>query len=645
MCGIAGVLGRLSDRNRGVLQRMKSAIAHRGPDGDGSWESMPDARGAGVMLGFRRLAILDLSTAGMQPMVDSVTGDVVVFNGEIYNYAEIRGRLAAQGQLFQSSGDTAVMLRALSLQGREAIGGFRGMFAFAFWNSSARQLTLARDPLGMKPLYFAQNPDPEGEWSLVFASELRAILASGLLGRPRLDPHAAASVVWNGFMISPDTAIAGVQSVWPGQVRVFDGALKQGLPEFHWRLPDAGEQRMDEKELAQALAECVRIHLASDVPLGVFLSGGIDSSAIANLAHRSSPGQVSTFTLAFDERDHDESPFARSIAQAIGTHHREMVLTEQHFIDQLDAALDSLDQPSFDGLNSFYMSQAVREAGFKVALVGTGGDELFGGYTTFRDLPAFMQWHARLRWIPRPVQTQAARMLASVIQPQRGVVPQQSRWAKLPEMVAHGGDMLALYQLAYALFLPDFQRELLGDSGHSAPADGLTPAMRERLEDETRRRSPLATISVLEQRIFLGERLLRDTDAASMAASIELRLPLVDSVLLESVMRVPDDKRYLPLRRKAMLRRIGLVGLDPTLFDRPKAGFVLPFDRWLKTKLGKSVDKVMRDPVAIRPTGLDPAVVGRLWQAYLNGTPGIYWTRVWALYVFVRWCQRYDVSV
>jgi asparagine synthase (glutamine-hydrolysing) len=208
-------------------------------------------------------------------------------------------------------------------------------------------------------------------------------------------------------------------------------------------------------------------------------------------------------------------------------------------------------------------------------------------------------------------------------------------------MVRYGDDLLSLYQLAYALFLPDFRQQLLGDAMADAFADGLPAAMRARLQLETQSRSPLSAISVMEQRLFLGERLLRDTDAASMSASIEIRLPLVDQVLFENVDRLHDRERYHPLGQKSVLRRIGLRGLDPALFERPKTGFVLPFDRWIRTGLGKVMDRTMRDPVAVKPTGLNPEAVGRLWQAFLDGAPGIYWSRVWALYVLVRWCQRH----
>jgi len=642
MCGIAGIVGRLSEPNRAALQRMKDAIAHRGPDAEGTWESDPDPRGWGAILGFRRLAILDLSPAGEQPMVDPVTGHAIVYNGEIYNYVHLRDRLVAQGQAFQSTGDTAVMLRALGLHGRRAVGWLRGMFAFASWDVRERRLLMARDPLGIKPLYLARNPDPKGEWALVFASEVRAILAAGLLGKPRLNPRAAASVVWNGFVVTPETAIAGIEPVWPGQLRVFDAAGKEQLQEYFWSAPPPGaSEPTDEAGVARGLEESVRLHLASDVPLGVFLSGGVDSSAVANLAQKASRTPVHTFTLAFGEEEYNEGPIARRIAAAIGTQHQEVVLTEQHFIGQLDAAMNSLDQPTFDGLNSYYMSHAVRQAGFKVALVGTGGDEMFGGYTSFRDLPALQRWCRRAQWFPGGMRDSLARLVSSLLQPSTGPVPQQTRWAKLPHMVQRGDDLVSLYQLAYALFLPDFQEQLLDGAAHGPLADGLPAAMRARLQTEMQSRAPLEAISLLEQRMFLGERLLRDTDAASMAASIEVRLPLVDQRLLECVNQLPEHLRYRPLGKKAMLRRIGLRGLDPALFERPKSGFVLPFDRWLRTGLGKAMDQTMRDPEAVRPTGLNPEAIRRLWQAFLDGAPGIYWTRIWAVYVLVRWCLRH----
>ena len=641
MCGIAGIIGRLDESNRAALRRMNDAMVHRGPDAGGTWVSTPDARGWGALLAHRRLAILDLSPAGAQPMTDPVTGHVVTFNGEIYNFADLRQRLVAEGQAFTSTGDTAVMLRALGLHGAAAVKWLRGMFAFACWDPKQRKLLLARDPLGIKPLYVARSANPDAGWSVAFASELRALLASGLLGTPRLDPQAVASGVWNGFVVGPGTAVKGVELLSPGKLVEFDGAGKQIRDEDFWSIPDhAPDPTMDEDHLAAVLEEGLRLHLASDVPLAVFLSGGIDSSVMANLAQRAAKSPIHTFTLAFEEQELNEGPIAKRIAAAIGTQHHEVVLTEQHFVENLDAALDSLDQPTFDGLNSYYMSHAIRDAGFTVALSGTGGDELFGGYASYRDLPVLQRWSRRTGWMSGSLKVAAAQLASRLLSRSGKTVPPQTRWAKLPEMVRRGDDLLALYQLAYALFLPGFQRDLLAPDFADALADGLPPAMRRRITAETRARTPLSAISVMEQRLFLGERLLRDNDVASMAASLEQRVPLVDQVLFESVDRLPEQARYQPLGRKAMLRRIGLRGLDPALFERPKSGFVLPLDRWIRRGLQDAMDRTLRDPQAIAPVGLDPVAVERLWRAFLDGAPGIYWSRVWSVYVFIRWCHR-----
>jgi asparagine synthase (glutamine-hydrolysing) len=641
MCGIAGIIGRLDEPNRAALERMSGAMLHRGPDASGTWVSEPDARGWGALLAHRRLSILDLSPAGAQPMVDPETGHVVILNGEIYNYCDLRRRLVAEGQEFQSTGDTAVMLRAIGLHGAGAVRWLRGMFAFACWDPKQRRLLLARDPLGIKPLYVARSPDPNPRWSVAFASELRALLASGLLGTPHLDPQAAASSVWNGFVVGPGTSVKGVDLLWPGRLLELDGVGREICKQDFWRIPErAPDPTMDEHGLAAILEEGLRVHLASDVPLAVFLSGGVDSSVTANLAQRAARSPVHTFTLTFEEQELNEGPIARRIAAAIGTEHHEVVLTEGRFVENLDAALDSLDQPTFDGLNAYYMSQAIRSAGFTVALSGTGGDELFGGYPSYRDLPVLQRWSQCVAWVPRGLQVAAAKLATWPLRRSGGAVPPQTRWAKLPDMVRHAGDLLALYQLAYALFLPGFQHELLAPGFADPLVDGLPVGMRQRVTAETRARTPLSAISVMEQRLFLGERLLRDNDAASMASSLEQRVPLVDQVLYESVDQLPDDTRYLPLGRKALLRRIGLRGLDPALFERPKSGFVLPFDRWIRRGLKDVMDRTLRDPQAVAPAGLDPTAVERLWRTFCDGAPGMYWSRVWSVYVFIRWCHR-----
>ncbi|MGY6501041.1 MAG: asparagine synthase (glutamine-hydrolyzing) [Acidimicrobiales bacterium] len=644
MCGIAGLLGAVTAETRSAVERMSDALVHRGPDGEGMWESDLDDRGHGCIMAHRRLSILDLSSAADQPMTDVGGGHTIVFNGEIYNFRELRAELTARGERFTSSGDTEVMLRWLAAHGPDRCDRLRGMFAFAVWDHRRRRLTLARDPHGIKPLYVCRNPDPNGDWTLVFASEVRAILAAGLLDRPRLAPEAVASVVWNGFVAGPLTAVEGIERHDPGVVSVIDAAGATVTSTFARMGADGGDGTTIEG-LARELQQSVDVHLEADVPLGVFLSSGIDSSVVANLARRARPDdRIDTFTLAFEDQSLNEADPARAIAEAIGTEHHEILLTESDFVADLDTALDTLDQPTFDGLNTYFMSRSVRQAGLTVALAGTGGDELFGGYQTFAKLPAFARWSRATRAVPEPARRSVARRVSQLAQRGKaGDVAPQTRWAKLPEMVAAGGDLLALYQLSYALFLPEMQSELLTEGLDPLP-NGLPSALQDRLREETRGATALASLSVFEQRCFLGERLLPDSDAASMAVSLELRVPLVDHTLSAHVARMDDDRRYRPVGRKQALRDAGLVGIPPALFERPKQGFQLPFDLWIRRNLGSSMDDTMRDRSSAEMVGLDGAAVRRLWDAYRSGAPGLFWSRVWAIYVLIRWCDRNGVA-
>lgn len=650
MCGIAGLIGRITEGNRQAVRLMSAALAHRGPNGEGFFETSPEGDGNGVLLAHRRLSVLDLSNAAAQPMTDGARPEhTLVFNGEIYNYVDLRSRLQDQGQTFSSSGDTEVLLRALAVHGTDALSSLRGMFAVAHWDGSRKTLNLSRDPLGIKPLYICRNPDPnpDREWSILFASEVRAVLAARLMTAPRLSRTATRNFIWNGFVPGPETIVEGVELLPAGNLITFDLKGNSGPLHAFSKAPSRDAPKTATvQDVRRTLQESVSLHLASDVPLGVFLSGGIDSSSVANMAARASTTRVETFTLTFAEREYDEGPFAREIARAIGTHHSEVMLTEQSFISTLDEAMESMDQPTFDGLNSFYISRAVRSAGITVALLGAGGDELFGGYTTFRDLPRLQAIASMLRAVPKSARLALARGIARVAQRKSDAVGSQARWAKLPSMMACSDDTVQLYQLAYALFLPEYQSALLGESGDQpSGAIGLPNELRKELEKESEGRSALSAIANLEQRLFLGQRILRDTDAASMAVSLETRLPLVDTEVVDVISRLPDDIRFFPLRRKQVLRDIGLEGLDPALFERKKSGFQMPFDRWIRSNLGAEMDGTMRNRQLCRDIGLDGETVEHLWQSFQSGRSKVFWSRVWALYVLLRWCDRHAIKL
>jgi len=661
MCGIAGAVGNLApssldtapNRNAvsACVDRISAAQRHRGPDGAGSWAT---ERGE-VVFGHRRLAIIDLSEAGAQPMVDTSSGCVITFNGEIYNFRDIRRELEAAGEEFRSSSDTEVILKAYARWGLGVVPRLRGIFAMAIWDPRARAVHLIRDHLGIKPLYWTrvQHSSLGGEM-LLFASEVRALLASGVVAR-RLDPTAVASYLSQGFVVGPATIVegiellpaAGILTIAPGR-RAQDAGNNRYTLGCYWRPPASGTQRTTEDELRHELANTVRMQLVSDAPLGIFLSGGIDSSAVAALASDAQPGAVHTFTIGFEETGLDESQYAARVALAIGSRHTNVKLREEDFLRQLPDALKAIDQPTFDALNTYFVSRAAREAGMTVALAGTGGDELFGGYPSFAELPRMLRAGA---WVPWPLDSAiggAYRAGAALYWRVLGQAPPQTRWGKIADVASGGGDLLRLYQTSYALFTREAQSRLAssrvraaqGSQDFGLPAE-VAHAWRDRIEDS----EILHAISLLELSSFVGERLLRDTDAASMAVSLEARVPLLDWALCEKVAGLDPARRFLPLGKKRLLRDLALKRIDAAIFDRPKSGFVLPIGEWAKRRLQPEMERVLSDTPLVGRAGLDPESVRTLWKSYVAGRPGLYWSRVWSLYALLSWCQNHDVTL
>ncbi len=642
MCGIAGAVGRLDAEIHQAVDRAGQRMVHRGPDADGRWASAE--AGPGATFTHRRLAIIDLSEAGVQPMTDADTGIVICFNGEIYNFAALRKELEAAGQHFRSAGDTEVLLKGYAHWGREVVERLRGMFAFALWDASERRVLLARDRLGIKPLYLAKVERPAGRRALLFASEVRALLAGGLVPR-RLSEAGLASYLWNGFVVSPDTIVHGVRQLAAGHSAWVDAEGNLGHEEAYWELPVETKDPDAEARLAEALHEAVALRLISDVPVGVFLSGGIDSSAIASLAVQASSRQVRTFNIAFDEAGFDESPHARAVAAALGTDHHEIRLSQALFHEQLEAALGGLDQPTFDGINTYFVSRAVREAGMTVALSGAGGDELFGGYRSFRDLPRAAHWSSRLSPLPEGLLRAGGALAARILSGGRGPVPPQTRYGKLGDALATRGDLVGLYQISYGLFSESFLATLWKGDGSPPAERGLPPQVAAALRERIDGANPLAAISALELRCFVGERLLRDTDTASMAVALEARVPLLDHEVVEAAAALPRDVRYASLGSKQPLRDAALSSLDPALFDRPKSGFVLPLEVWTREALKGEMDSAFRDRDRCEAAGLAPDAVAKLWQAWQQRAPGLYWSRLWSLHTLLHWTRSEGVSL
>jgi asparagine synthase (glutamine-hydrolysing) len=648
MCGIAGALGRPSRELEAAVQRMNAAQAHRGPDGDGLWRSPRTPQGGQALFAHRRLAIIDTSADGQQPMTSLETGDAIVFNGEIYNYRELRAELEALGRHVHTRTDTEVLLAAWAEWGPACVERLRGMFAFALWDGSRGRVFFARDRLGIKPLYWARV-DVGGAPTLLFASELRALLASELVER-KLEPAALASYAWHGFVVGPQAIARGVRLMQPGTRASVDPAAPELHEERWWDEPGPPRVQESERELGplrEALEEAVRLRLVSDVPLGIFLSGGIDSSAVAALAMRAGGGTLRTFNVGFgaEAAELDESHHARAVAAALGTQHSELRLDEALFAARLPQALDALDQPTFDAINTWFVSRAVREAGITVALSGAGGDELFGGYSSFADLPRARRWSKRAAHVPAGLSRALARLLARAAGGAPGAVPPQGRWGKLADALDARGDPILLYQAAYALYTREFLGELFEPQALAAAPWGLVDGRHAQLAQRCAGRSELAAISSLELASFVEERLLRDTDSASMAASLEVRVPLLDHVVLERAAALHPDRRYQPLRRKAALREAALGALDPALFDRPKAGFVLPVEQWCRAGARAEVEAVLHERETCLAVGLRPAAVERLWRAFQERAPGIYWSRVWSIFILLWWSRRHRLAL
>jgi asparagine synthase (glutamine-hydrolysing) len=643
VCGIAGAIGWVDERVERAILRASERQAHRGPDGSGAFSS--PGRGPGrVTFTHRRLAILDLSDDASQPMIDPDSGTVIVYNGEVYNFRELRRELEAAGQRFVSKGDTEVVLKAYSQWGDACLERLRGMFALAIYDPRAGRVLLARDRLGIKPLYTAQVTGAGGETTILFASELRALLATGLIDG-RLEPAGLASFLWNGFVIGPTTILRGVTRLPPGTALEIElEGLRERERRF-WTLPRAARAPGSADALGHELEAAVGMRLVSDVPLAVFLSGGVDSSAVTALAARASSGRLTTFHVRFDEQGYDESPYARAVAERLGTDHHEIRIDEGNFRRRLPDALDAIDQPTFDALNTYLVSRAVREAGIKVALAGTGGDELFGGYESFAILPRLRRWSRLTSLAPQPLVRAAAAGLARLRLGRSGAVPPQTRWAKLGEALVQNGRLLELYQLSYGLFLPEFLRELSGRLAEDEIHAGLPLATAGRLRERISGQPDRHAVSLLELACFTGERLLPDTDCVSMAVGLEVRVPLLDHRVVEAVATVDASRRFEPLRRKQLLRELALGGLDPALFERPKSGFEPPIGAWCRRELGAEVGSLLEDRAACEAAGLNAHAVGRLWQAFLAGAPGLYWSRVWSLFTLLWWCRRQGVSL
>ncbi|HEX5758493.1 MAG TPA: asparagine synthase (glutamine-hydrolyzing) [Thermoanaerobaculia bacterium] len=576
MCGINGLLRLGPDApplDRGELRRTREAMAARGPDGAGEWVA-EDGRAA---LASRRLAVLDPSPAGSQPMASPDGRLRLVLNGEIYNFRALRAELERDGAAFRSRSDTEVLLALYARHGAAMLGRLRGMYALALWDAAAETLLLARDPLGIKPLYWAVD-----RGVLRFASQVRALEAGGAVSRA-VEPAGLAGFLLWGSVPEPWTIRRGVRALPAGHLLLARGGIVEGPAPF--AAGDEPEGALEPGgDAAAALEDSVRAHLVSDVPVAVFLSAGLDSALVAALARRAAPEPPTTFTLRFDAlagTPRDEGPLAAAIAHRLGTRHVERTVGRDEFLELWPAALAAMDQPTIDGFNVWLVARAAHAAGIKVALSGLGGDELFGGYPSFRDVPRLLRQARRARRVPgvAPLWPALARRAFGGRPKLQGVL----RW---------GGSLPGAYFLRRALFLPEELPALLGaDAAAEALAayDPLADAARSlggRDRRLPRRAEAWRAVHQLESAHYLRNQLLRDADWASMAHSVELRVPLVDA-RLRARLAALDFEPARSLGTRELVRRAA-PELPEAVFARPKTGFYVPVVPWLAGQGGGS---------------------------------------------------------
>ena len=617
MCSISGLL-RITKLGAGLTEeavaRMNAAQLHRGPDDQGSWSR---AFGAGeISLGNTRLAIIDTSSAGHQPMLDPETGNCITYNGETYNFKDLSALIRVNAR---SKTDTEVVLGCYNKPGSACFDRLRGMFALAIWDESKRELVLARDRFGIKPLYYYVT-----DHLLIFASELRALLATGLIPR-KLSRSGLDSYLATGSVTAPLTIVEGVRQLPPGhslQVKATDsGSLKCTLTRFVTDEHRSSPPETRDEAVAQVraeLEESIRAHLVSDVPLGVFLSGGMDSSALVALMSQVSAQPPQTFSVVFDEANLSEEQYSRSVAQRFNTDHCEIRLSEDQLLEMLPEAIAALDQPSMDGVNTFVVSRAVKHAGVTVALSGLGGDELFAGYPSFRRALKL----ASMRVGSRRALRAAAAVGGSFA---RGSV----RREKFMRLVGSGGSPEEVYRICRQLFPMSFGPQMNTDEHRSAT-------------------DVVNAISRLELEGYMANTLLRDTDAMSMAHSLEVRVPFVDVKVVNFVLSLPGEWKLKPgqTRVPKPLLADAIADLLPRDFlARRKMGFTLPFEKWMQGRLRPEIASVLEDAKQFAESGLVAGEARDLWRRFLRAPRAVGWSRPWSLFVLARWCRLNRVAI
>jgi asparagine synthase (glutamine-hydrolysing) len=615
MCGIAGIVrleGEATAADRAAADRMLAAQQNRGPDGQG-------LRMSGlVVLGHRRLSIIDLSNVASQPMANETRDVWVTFNGEIYNYRELRSELKAAGHEFESSSDTEVLVHGYEEWGAKGLyQRLRGMFAYAIQDERRRgedgepYFFAARDRLGIKPFYYTIS---NGRFA--FASEVKALVRGGVIAA-QPDRCSLAAFLSLGSIPFPRTWLEGVECLEPGHG--LEVNRKGVTVRKFWDL--SYDRATDRANLGSILQDSVARHLVADVPVGVFLSGGVDSAGVACLAARGRTAPIRTLTIVFDERAFSEAAIARDLARAFGAEHQAIRVTSADFEKAVPQFLDSMDQPTADGVNTWFVSRAAREAGLKVVLSGLGGDEVFFGYPHYRPLAdgsGMLGGYMRSGALARRMIGWGASLYGRALGAEK--------WKRFD--YCHNRPLHeSLYLLIRGFFPPDDVQRLTGASAAEIERSLDESFSGIRVFGENGHVEP-NRFHYLEMKRYLHDQLLRDSDVFSMAHSIELRVPLLDDPLVEAGCRIPPaEKIAAGMNKPQLVEAIGDARVSETA-SRPKRGFVFPFAAWMRNHADSFEERALAGDM------LDRVAVRNCWKEFRAGR--LHWSRAWATVVLAR---------
>lgn len=619
MCGIAGIyFFKKSQGDRSAIKRMTDAMQHRGPDADGFYTDEH------VALGHRRLSIIDLSTAANQPFTDHSGRYRIIFNGEIYNYIELKAQIGEYP--YRTTSDTEALVAAYEKWGAGCLPRLKGMFVFIIWDAQEKTLFIARDRMGVKPFYYYYDNN-----YFIFASELRSILASGQVPK-KANVSAIKEFLSYQSVGANASAIENVLQLDAGSYCIIRGDKIEFKKYWDITCPrhtdfDFNDQKAVQRKIKELLFESVKRRLVSDVPLGAFLSGGIDSSAVVALMAQAGSGNPNTFTIGFEEKDFDESPYAEIISKKYNTRHNKIFLKPQVFLEELTDALNAMDTPSGDGVNTYVVSKAIKQSGLTVALSGVGGDELFAGYPFFKKFLQLKKYQDA--WPATKILRQAAAALAG----------SSSRGARMRSL-------LRAPECSIRHFYPEFRTIISAEHlkkftnwGSDEPT--LLHQQLQKLPPSLETFPLLSQVSIAEYMGYTQHTLLKDTDQMSMAVSLEVREPFFDHELVEFVLAIPDSLKFPNYPKQLLVE--SLEGMLPDeIVHRKKQGFLFPWSVWMKNEL-RSFCEARLQAIAQRDFIQKDNLI-KYWERFLKNDSSVRWMEIWLFVILEYWMEKNGIE-